>query len=85
MAEVSRFYGIIVYFHWNEHPPPHLHARYGGDEITVTLDSRMEVEGRFPRRALTLLLEWVELHRDELLEDWRRAERKEPLLPVEPL
>ena len=43
------------------------------------------VTGRFPRRTLTHVLEWAELHRDELLAngDWARA--REPLVPVAPL
>ena len=27
-------------------------------------------KGDFPKRALRLVLEWLDLHRDELLEDW---------------
>jgi hypothetical protein len=43
------------------------------------------VTGRFPRRALVLVLEWLELHRDELMANWERARAREPLLPIAPL
>ncbi len=50
---------------WNDHPPPHFHARYGDYEITVEIDSGV-VEGKFPPRSLAHILEWHRLHRDEL-------------------
>jgi peptidyl-tRNA hydrolase len=31
---------------WNDHVPPHFHARYGEYEITVEIDSGV-VEGKF--------------------------------------
>jgi len=41
--------------------------------------------GGLPRRALKLVEEWTELHRDELLGGWERAERDEPLVRIDPL
>ena len=37
VPEVSRFYGIIIRILANEHAPPHFHAVYGGDEISVSI------------------------------------------------
>jgi hypothetical protein len=37
------------------------------------------------KRALRLVLEWYDLHRDELWADWQCAIRKEPLAPIAPL
>ena len=55
MPEISRFLGIIIYMYFDEHPPPHFHAKYGSYEILVYLDDGA-VEGRFPRRALRHVL-----------------------------
>ena len=49
-----------------EHAPPHFHAEYGEYEITVDINSGV-VTGKFPRRALTAVLEWYLLHKDELM------------------
>jgi hypothetical protein len=38
-----------------------------------------------PPRALALVREWAALHQEELLANWRRARREEPLQPIEPL
>ena len=52
--------------------------------MTVEIDTGA-VTGTMPRRALGLIEEWRELHKEELLEDWRRAVEKEPLNAIEPL
>lgn len=64
MPEISRFLGIVIGMFYSDHAPPHFHARYGEHEVTVRIDDGA-VEGRFPRRALALLLEWHALHREE--------------------
>ena len=84
MPELSRFLGIVVYMLYDDHRPPHFHAEYGEYKISVEIESGV-VEGRFPRRALRAVLEWHELHRDELLEDWRLAEAHQPLRKIAPL
>lgn len=38
-----------------------------------------------PGRAIRMILEWLDLHRDELMENWRRAQCGEPLKKIEPL
>ena len=84
MPEISRFFGIIILMHWREHPPPHVHAIHGDDEAIITLDGVL-LEGSLPRRQLVQVREWIDLHRDELIENWDRVTTKRVLLPVEPL
>lgn len=70
--------------YYREHPPAHFHADYAEYEISVDIDSGV-VTGKFPRRALKIVLEWYELHKGELAEDWERARQELPLKPIEPL
>lgn len=84
MPEISRFLGIIIAMFYRDHAPPHFHAIYGEYEITVGIESGI-INGRFPKRALKLIFEWLELHREELLENWRLAEDRRPLNKIEPL
>jgi hypothetical protein len=84
MPEISRFLGIIVYMNWADHPLPHFHARYGDYEITVEIETGV-VRGVFPKRALRAVLEWLDLHQDELLADWSLAQQRKPLNQIEPL
>lgn len=84
MPEISRFLGIVIYMYYTDHAPPHFHAEYGEFEATVEIESGV-ITGKFPRRALNLVLEWYALHRDELIEDWRLAREKLPLQGISPL
>ena len=85
MPVISRFRGIVISMFWNDHAPPHFHARYGDYEITVEIESGI-VDGKFPPRALRHVLEWRELHQTELLNDWdlcRKSQMPEPIQPLE--
>lgn len=84
MPEISRFLGIVVYMLFDDHNPPHFHAEYGGYRISIGILDGV-VEGKFPRRALSGLLEWFTLHKDELLVDWYLAQKHCPLNTIEPL
>lgn len=70
--------------YYKEHMPPHFHAEYGEYSIVVDITKGI-VEGKFPKRALRAVLEWYELHKTELEEDWQLAMGKKPLKPIEPL
>ncbi len=84
MPEISRFLGIIIFMNWGDHPLPHFHARYGDYETTVEIETGV-VCGAFPKRALRAVLDWLDEHKAELLEDWRLAEQRKPLKRISPL
>ena len=84
MPVISRFLGIAISILYDDHDPPHFHATYGGHRISVTIRDG-NVKGRFPRRAQAHVLEWLELHRTELLEDWALARAGEALKSIPPL
>ena len=84
MPELSRFLGIVIYMYYRDHAPAHFHAEYGEFEITLEIESGV-ITGKFPRRALNLVLEWYALHKEELAENWRLARQKLPLNPISPL
>ena len=84
MPEISRFLGIVIRMFYRDHAPPHFHAEYGEHEITIDIETGV-VCGRFPRRALSAVLDWYAIHQQELLENWRRARQEQPLVPIDPL
>ncbi|MEW6680927.1 MAG: DUF4160 domain-containing protein [bacterium] len=84
MPEISRFLGIVIYMYYREHMPAHFHAEYGKYTITVEIETGV-VQGKFSRRALSAVLDWYVLHKDELMEDWELAKKKKPLNKIEPL
>jgi hypothetical protein len=85
MPEISRFLGIVVAMFYNDHAPPHFHARYGDFKIEVEIDTLRILAGRFPPRALGLLMEWAAQHQVELREDWGLARQHVELKRIAPL
>ncbi len=84
MPIISRFFGIVIYMYWKDHAPPHFHAKYGDDEIVVEIRTG-NVSGNMSNRAIKLIQEWRELHKDELLKDWKLAEQKKALFAINSL
>jgi hypothetical protein len=68
-----------------DHPPPHVHARYAGDEATIVIATGEVLAGSVPPRALRLVREWMNSHRAELDANWDRAREHDDLVPVAPL
>ncbi len=85
MPEISRFFGIAIRMHFDDHHPPHFHAVYGEFEIEVSIAGLEVLDGRFPSRALGLTIEWAAQHRAELQEDWELASTRQGLRRIEPL
>jgi hypothetical protein len=81
---ISRCLGIAIAILHRDRDPPHFHAVYGEYEVTIGIRDGV-VTGRFPRRALGHVLDWLELHRDEFLENWMLARERQPLKPIPPL
>ena len=85
MPKLSEFFGISVYMYWRDHGPPHFHARYGGEKVSIGIDDLSVLAGKLSPRALGLVMEWAALHQDELREAWRKASNHEPFGSIEPL
>jgi len=51
---------------FNDHPPPHFHARYGEFEATIAIETLEVIEGDLTSRALSLVRDWAMIHREEL-------------------
>lgn len=76
MPILSRFYGITIrmYFQQSEHNPPHIHATYGDDIAAVEIQTGDILEGDLPPKALSMVREWTELHKTDLLQIWKTQE-----------
>ena len=81
MPEISRFYGIIItmYHESGRHELAHFHARYGEYRASFAIETPALLAGAMPRRQQHLILAWAELHQQELLENWQRAQDEEVL------
>jgi Domain of unknown function (DUF4160) len=85
MPTISTFYGILIRMFFNDHAPPHFHARYGEFEATIDIATFQILQGELPSRALKLVQEWAMIHKEELQQDWQRCRENAPPAKIEPL
>jgi hypothetical protein len=85
MPQISRFFGIVITMNYSEHPPPHFHARYGGQKAIIAIGTLTLLRGKLSPRAMGMVIEWATLNQDALLENWQWARQHEPLRKIEPL
>ncbi len=85
MPEISRFYGIVIAMFYDDHNPPHFHARYGKDKVTIEIQTLRILEGKISPRALGLVIEWASQHQEELLRDWELSKNNQPPEKIAPL
>jgi hypothetical protein len=82
---LSTFFGIEIRLDVQDPGTPCLRARHGEEEARQRLDTLEVLAGTLPRRALSFLVEWIVLHRPELVLAWERARTGLPLQPISPL
>lgn len=85
MPELSRFYGIIIYMYWEDHAPPHFHACYGTEEALILIENGAVHRGSLPARALKLVREWMNIHQEEIAQQWEKAVQSAPIQKIAPL
>ena len=86
MPTISTFYGRIIQMYFREHAPPHFHVKYDDYAAVVDIRNVQITDGKLPRRATNLVLDWAELHQAELLKDWdlcQALQNPDPIAPLE--
>ncbi len=85
MPIISKFYGIKIMMYWDEHFPPHFHAEYNEYKILVDIQNGVVIKGVFPGKQIKLVLAWCEIHKDELIKNWKNAKNHEEMNKINPL
>lgn len=85
MPTISEFFGILILMFYSDHAPPHFHARYGDDEALIQISPLGLLKGKLPPRALSLVIEWAQVHQKELLNEWNNASNNKKLQKIPPL
>ena len=85
MPELSRFLGIAIFMYFDDHNPPHFHVKYNDFRAVISINDLLLVEGKLPARVLGLVMEWAELHKMELLENWDMVQKNGKWFKIEPL
>ena len=85
MPTICRFYGITIAIYFNDHAPPHFHARYGEYLAQVRIADGAVMRGRLPPRALRLVRQWNLRYKDEIERSWLQLMRTGVAETVPPL
>ena len=70
---------------YDEHPPPHFHAEHQGEKAVFDFRGNMLYGDISSRTAVRLIREWVDLHQDELINNWAEMEAGREYQKIEPL
>lgn len=87
MAELCRFYGIVIKMIYNDndkHHKPHVHVYYGEHEASVAFDGEV-LDGKLPLKQYRILSGWLALHEDELYIAWNNAVQNKPFNKIDPI
>ena len=88
MPVISMLYGIIVYMFFydnKKHNLPHIHAEYGEESAVFSIEDGSLMEGSFPKNKSKLIHAWLEIHKEDLMADWRLAVNGQNPFPIKPL
>jgi hypothetical protein len=73
MPTIAYFLGISVRMFFNDHDPPHFHARYQGFRARIRIADGEVIGGRLPPTARWVVKEWTALRLDALMRNWHLA------------
>jgi hypothetical protein len=88
MPELSRFFGIVIRMFvevGDPHHRPHFHAYYQNHSAVFAIDTIECLGGSLPTAQRRLVEAWVEIHRDELRQDWELLQSGRPPVKIDPL
>ncbi len=88
MPTISMFYGILIlmYFYDNKkNNRPHIHAEYAECEASIAIEDGTVLSGSLPNAKLKLVQAWIEIHREDLLANWKLAVKGESVFKIDPL
>jgi len=85
MPEICRFFGIIIRMFFDEHAPPHFHAEYQGNKAVIDFNGNIMKGNMKSKTATRLVREWIDLHLNELEEDWQLARAGKEIKKIDPL
>lgn len=75
MPEISRFLGISIYMYFVDHNPPHFHAEYNEYQAQISINELQLLSGKLPPKVHGLVIEWANLHRKDLIDNWEKGQK----------
>lgn len=83
VPEISRFIGLIIRMYYDDHLTEHIHVKYAEKFSKVDFNGKV-IDGELPLPKLHILKRWIELHQDELEENWEKVRKGKQPKRIEP-
>ena len=86
MPTVAIVRSVLIQFFYNDHDPPHFHARGRAFSARVRIADAtvMDIRGLMPTSVRADILSWAGQHRAALAENWQLARANQPLKRIGP-
>ena len=75
MPTVAIVNGIRIEFYFDEHPPPHFHARYAEFVAQIEIETLTVIKGSLPVPQMHLVRTWASSRREALKAAWDACNR----------
>jgi hypothetical protein len=85
MPELSRFLGISILMYFDDHNPPHFHVKYNEYRALISIGELKVLDGYLPARVLGLVIEWAELRKENLMQNWDMVKTTGKFFKIDPL
>ncbi|GBU21682.1 hypothetical protein R80B4_01582 [Fibrobacteres bacterium R8-0-B4] len=71
--------------HFDDHNPPNFHVKYNDYRAFVSIRDLVVLGGELPFPVLKPVMEWAEMHKDELMKNWEMIRKTGKCFKIEPL
>ena len=88
MPTISMFYGILIQMYFyddKKHNCPHIHAEYAEHHASISIADGTILAGSLPPAKMKLVQAWIEIHREDLVADWKLAVAGDTVFKIDPL
>ena len=75
----------MFFFDNKEHKLPHIHVEYQDSQAVIGIPSGDLIAGKFPNDKLRLVQAWIEIHKDELMANWKLVIEGQTVFKIEAL
>jgi len=88
MPTISMFFGILILMYFyddKKHNVPHIHAEFAEYQASIAIQDGSLLSGELPAGKMKLVQAWIEIHKEDLLANWKLAVAGEPVFKIDPL
>lgn len=78
MPIVAIINGIAIAFYYDEHPPPHFHARFAEFQAQIDIDTLNVIKGMLPNPQLQIVKKWAATRKEQLRSAWTKCQSDHP-------